>query len=109
MKCKTCGQEILTPTIQIIEAKTLEWGKTCEKELNWEDAKQWCEEQGEGWRLPTIIELLEAYHGGINGFGTSYYWSATENSTASAVGVNFSNGGTCNVSKSRFLSVRCVR
>ena len=109
MKCKTCGQEILTPTIQIIEAKTLEWGKTCEKELNWEDAKQWCEEQGEGWRLPTIIELLEAYHGGINGFGTSYYWSATEYSTTFAFLVSFSNGGTFNVFKSNNNSVRCVR
>ncbi|OQA50494.1 MAG: hypothetical protein BWY47_00439 [Bacteroidetes bacterium ADurb.Bin302] len=47
--------------IQKIPAKTLEWGNVSEKELTWKEAKELCKQQGDGWRLPTRIELLQAY------------------------------------------------
>jgi len=47
--------------IQKIPAKTLEWGNVSEKELTWKEAKECCKQQGDGWRLPTRIELLQAY------------------------------------------------
>jgi len=113
MKCKTCGQEIVENIIQEIPAKTLEWGKTCEKELNWEEAKDWCSKQGEGWRLPTLIELQEAYEdkkirGSFQPNGN--YWSSTEFSASNAYYVYFYYGGTSVNGKANAYSyVRCVR
>ena len=98
------------PVIQKIPAKTLEWG-ACEEELNWEDAKKWCEEQGKGWRLPTQVELLQAYWDEVEGFDvTSDYWSASEYFYSDcAYRVNFSDGNTYDYTKTNSYSVRCVR
>ena len=51
----------MTKTVQKIPAKTLEWGNVSEKELTWKEAKELCKQQGDGWRLPTRIELLQAH------------------------------------------------
>jgi hypothetical protein len=95
--------------IMEIPYQRLEWGKTCDKELNWEDAKKWCEEQGEGWRLPTRLELLEAYEQKVSGFATSLYWSSTENGSSSAWYENFSNGYQDDDYKDFGFYVRCIR
>ncbi|HBR79589.1 MAG TPA: hypothetical protein DEA46_04140 [Candidatus Moranbacteria bacterium] len=42
-------------------------------------------------------------------FGTSNYWSATENSTTNARNVNFNDGNSNNNNKTNSNSVRCVR
>jgi hypothetical protein len=109
MKCKTCGQEVQENVIQEIPKKTLEWGRTCEKELNWQDAKDWCEKQGKGWRLPTRVELLQAYDEKVPGFGAGYYWSETEYSGTYARNVNFTGGGQSYDDKTYTIYVRCVR
>ena len=109
MKCKTCGQEIPSNPIMEIPAQKLEWGKTCEKQLNWEDAKEWCAKQGNGWRLPTKIELLEAYEQKIDGFTTFYYWSSTEFISNGAWNEDFANGSQYNDDKSYGNDVRCIR
>lgn len=100
----------LTPKKQnpIMEIK-LEWGKTADKKMTWEEAKKWCEEQGEGWRMPTIEELEEASRQKSEGFGTGYYWSATENSTTIARIRYFADGNTNYDFKTYSYSVRCVR
>lgn len=108
MKCKYYGYEI-EKIIQKIPAKNLEWGEICEKELNWEDAKKWCKQQGNEWRLPTVVELLQAHNDNVIGFGASYYWSSTESSEAYALNVTFSSGSTSNGNKAYTYSVRCVR
>ena len=94
--------------IQEIPAEKLEWGKLAEP-TEWEEAKEWCAEQGEGWRLPTDIELLRAYHEKVPGFGTGYRWSATEYSETNARIVGFSCGITYHTYKTNSYAVRCVR
>ena len=96
---------------QVIKGKTLIWGKCAEEKMNWEDAKEWCEAQGEGWRLPTRVELLQAYEdkevGGI--FQSYSYWSATEYSATNAYYVTFGNGYTYYYLKNNSNYVRVVK
>ena len=92
-------------TKQIIPEKTIYWGETAEKDMNWEDAKEWCEAQG--GRLPTLVELLEAYEN-VDDFIASYYWSATESGSTDAYSVNLSNCTTLNYDKTSADNVRCV-
>ncbi len=95
-------------TLQEIPAKKIEWGKTANREMNWEEAKNWCEKQG--GRLPTIVELMEAYHGGIEGFEEDFYWSSSEVSASHACTLDFGNGNVYSYSsKSLSSQVRCVR
>ena len=107
--CKCCNQTIKENVIQEIPAKRLEWGETCDKELTWKDAKKWCEKQGKGWRLPTRLELMEAFEAKIDGFQSGYYWSSTEYNTNFAWYVVFSNGGSNFNLKNFSYYVRAVR
>lgn len=95
--------------IQKIPAKTLEWGKTADNKMNWEDAKNWCKKQGEGWRLPTRIELLQALEGKVSGFKDGYYWSSAEYSVTCAWFQHFTTGYQFNTNKIDSHYVRCVR
>ena len=110
-KCKTCGQEIPEIIKQSIPAKELEWGAVSDKEMNWEEAKKWCETQGEGWRLPTRAELIQAFDEDILPNSGNYFWSSTENynNPANAWNVNLNNGNTNNNNKTNGNYVRCVR
>jgi len=90
-------------TKQTIPEKTIYWGETAKKEMNWEEANDWCEEQG--GRLPTLIELLQA---NPDYFIASFYWSATEFTSLFAYYVNFSSCATGINFKSNALYVRCV-
>ena len=99
-------------TIQTIPAKTLEWGAEAPDRMNWEEAVKWCESQGEGWRLPTITELYQAYWDKVEGFTQSnYYWSSTTYpaSYTSAMSVDFNGGIAYNSGKANSSYVRCVR
>jgi hypothetical protein len=109
MKCKTCGQEVQENVIQEIPKKTLEWGRTCEQELNWQDAKDWCKKQGKSWRLPTRVELLQAYDEKVFGFGAGSYWSETEVSATGARDVYFPDGSQDTSGKTATYYVRCVK
>ena len=102
----------LTKTIiQEIPAKKLEWGKESKETMTWEEAKEWCETQGEGWRLPTIIELMEAYQDEEirHTFQTNNYWSAIEYYSNYVYYLNFSYGSTSSYNKTNNNYVRCVR
>lgn len=76
-------------------------------------AKELCSDRGNGWRLPTQKELMQAYIDGSywNLTQPSYYfWSATENSSTTAWAVSLYNGNSGNLSKSYSNNqVRCVR
>ena len=81
--------------IQEIPTKTLEWGETSEKEMTWQEAKDWCEDQHNAsdiTRIPNnyyeqiktllatliqqaITEERERVKGIIEGVGTVYYRS----------------------------------
>ena len=94
--------------LQEIPAKHLEWGKTSEVEMNWQEAKDWCEKQG--GRLPTIVELMEAYHGKIGGFKDDFYWSSSESSATGPFFLGFDGGSVSTYfAKSNAYYVRCVR
>lgn len=100
------------PVIQKIPAKTLEWGPESEEEMLWDEAVEWCKKQGEGWRLPTQTELLQAYDDEKirKTFKNRYFWSATEASAMSAWYVSLGNRFTATLN--RYVvnnDVRCVR
>ena len=64
----------------ITTEKTIYWGETAEKDMPWEDSRDWCEEKG--GRLPTLEELEKAYKDGVSGFDPKCnYWSSTPLST----------------------------
>lgn len=98
---------------QEITAKTLKWSKCSDIEMNWFEAEEWCKKQG--GRLPTQIELLQAYEedlfgekGGVN----RYYWSGTtySSSTVTAWATSLSTGYTSSTNKlTSAFCVRCVR
>lgn len=52
-----------------------------ERKLNWNDAIEYCQSLGNGWRLPTIEELKEIYKNdrqkSSSDFNCGYYWSST--------------------------------
>jgi hypothetical protein len=99
--CDKCGQQII---------QGIEWGKTADCRLNWEDAKKWCEKQGEGWRLPTLEELKQAYDDKVEGFVTKdAYWSSNENDTNYAWFQYFISGTQTYNDKTNTNYVRCVR
>ena len=76
-------------------------------------AIQLCSDRGNGWRLPTQKELMQAYIDGSNfnlASPGAYHWSATEHSTTRAWRVHLSSGATSNATKSNStFQVRCVR
>ena len=95
--------------IQAIPAKTIEWGETSEKEMTWQEAKDWCKEQG--GRLPTQIELLQAYEGRVT-FPKDSFWSSTESyyNSSNACTVYLNLGYTLNSDKTlSSYYARCVR
>ncbi len=71
-----------------------------------------CSGMGNGWRLPTQKELMQAYIDGSN-FNVSQpngsFWSATEYSGLSAWYVTLSVGTTYNHATTVSHAVRCVR
>ena len=62
---------------------------------SFKEATDACKLLGEGWRLPTRVELLLMYENKdeIKGFANNYYWSSTEYGNLNAWGQNFTNGG----------------
>ncbi len=75
-------------------------------------AAQLCSDQGNGWRLPTQKELMQAYIDGscFNLTNPSNnFWSVTEYSATDAWRVNLIGGGTNYSTKTNASYVRCVR
>lgn len=106
------GTKGSSSTIQHIPAKKLEWGAEAPKSMTWIEAVNWYEKQGEGWRLPTVTELFEAYWEEVEGFTQSnYYWSSTTYPAfyAYAMLVNFYSGSASGNGKTNSGYVRCVR
>ena len=93
--------------IQETTAKTIEWGKSSEDTMNWNETKEWCKKQG--GRLPTRLELLQAYVDKVKGFKTdAIYWSATEYSNSYAWIQSFDTGVQFYTNKGGYNYVRCV-
>ena len=101
--------DIIGKSIKIGNLEVAE--KDFPKLMNWEDAKEACENLGRGWRLPTKEELNTLYlnKDKIGGFGGTIYWSSTEFDFGSAWGQNFWIGGQSTNSKNYAGYVRAVR
>lgn len=78
----------------------------------WPDAANSCAALGDGWRLPTLDELvnvLEPNKDKIGGFVNSLYWSSTEVAPANAYIQSFVEVKTANDDKNYLFHVRAVR
>ena len=95
--------------LQYIEGKRLEWKAEEPKEMTWNDAMELYKDNPEGWRLPTRVELLQAYVDGVGGFASLYYWSSSEHVAGNAWVQVFLNGDQFDYSKFDSYRVRAVR
>ena len=93
----------------------LEWGPD-EGEMTWHEAVAFAAAKGDGWRLPSVPELVAQFDydkGGPKGSGwkREWYWSSSAyaGSTAGAWNVDFYNGDTGYYDVSDTGRVRCVR
>ena len=84
-----------------------------EKEMNWDEASQACKDIGNGWRLPTKLELevmyKELYKKGVGNFKVSDYWSSTNCIDDHMWGFYFDEGCAENIAKIEEIRVRAVR
>ena len=98
----------------------LEWqADVPDRQFTWSDANAYAASLGDGWRLPTIEELLTLVDYGKRNPACSvfpdcpseWFWSSSVYSgdTAYAWSVSFYNGYTYNSVVSYTLRVRCVR
>ena len=81
------------------------------RKTNWDEAMKACADLGDGWRLPTRLELLIMYDNKdeIGGFANDYYWSSTEDDSYDVWIQDFFSGYQSYVSKDDFYYVRAVR
>ena len=79
--------------------------------MTWEEAKGACASLGEGWRLPTRVELLLMYENKdvVGGFANANYWSSTEDNNYNAWKQYFYDGLQNYFSKDNKSSVRAVK
>jgi hypothetical protein len=79
--------------------------------MTWHEAIEAVKKLGNGWRLPTILELHLIYNSELKDkFKTDdYYWSSSENSSDYAWGFYFYYGYTTNYFKNYNYYVRAVR
>lgn len=63
------------------------------EKMTWEEARRACRELGNGWRLPTKLEIEAMYEQlhkkGQGGFKEACYWSSNENENGNAWAFNF--------------------
>ena len=78
--------------------------------MNWDEAMKACVDLGDGWRLPTRVELLLMYNNQdeLGGFANNYYWSSTETDFYGAWRQGFSNGGQDGGNKANYYYVRAI-
>ena len=85
--------------------------KKSKRNLTWEEAKAYCKSLGDGWRMPTRVELLLMYEAKeeIGGFANTIYWSSTEYDDFNAWFQFFNNGYQSTNSKYGTYYVRAVK
>ncbi len=79
--------------------------------MNWYDAKAKCESMGDGWRMPTKLELDCLYKNKdkIGGFNRDYYWSGERVGDWNVWVQAFNNGRQFGYSGSNSAKLRVVR
>ena len=56
----------------------VEWTIEDNRQLTWKIANNYANNEGEGWRLPTLEELENAYNENKDFFAHGTYWTSTE-------------------------------
>ena len=56
----------------------VEWKDEDNRQLTWKIANNYANNEGEGWRLPTLKELKNAYDENKDFFVHGAYWTSTE-------------------------------
>jgi len=108
------------PSIHTVKVGNLEWqADVPEQVFTWEDAKAYAASLGDGWRLPTVKELLslvdyETHNPACSVFPdcpSKGFWSSSVYSgdTTTAWSVYFGNGYTDHSDVRFTCRVRCVR
>jgi len=79
--------------------------------MTWDEAVEAVKKLGNGWRLPTILELHLIYNSELkDNFKTDdYYWSSSEYDSSLAWEFYFFNGSTSGYNKDYGSYVRAVR
>jgi hypothetical protein len=90
---------------------TFEVSRDIARPMSWYNAMQWCEDLGNGWRLPTRAELLMMYEhrDAIGGLESGYYWSSSEGGSGDAWVQSFSSGYQFSYYEGYSCRVRAVR
>ena len=112
------SKEIVTDHVTGLEWQDDEEAKTIRK--IWRNAKSYCINKGNAWRLPTVVELESIVDYGaykpstftvFENVSSNSYWSSSTraNSTYFAWSVNFSYGSTYGSLNDGSKYVRCVR
>ena len=80
-------------------------------QMSWKDAKKACSDLGDGWRLPTRVELDLLYQNkeNIGGFDNYEYWSSESTDQNSAWIQYFGNGYQYTNDGAEIPYVRVVR
>ena len=99
------------PIICTQEAIIFEVHPKTHGKVTWADAIRACVDLGDGWRLPTRIELLIIYinKDDIGNYETNYYWSSTESDNSIAWMQYFFNGDQDITNKKSLNYFRPVR
>ncbi len=82
------------------------------KRMTWHEAMEYAKSLGDGWRLPTRSELINAYDGDVIGFKKNSYWSSNTYAQGTNLAwlVYFGTGYVDGDDKTNcFYYVRCVR
>jgi len=97
----------------------LEWQQNSPKDKKtWQEAIAYAESIGDGWRLPTVQELISQLDFTKSspatskpGWGLHWYWSSTPYAVypGNAWAVLFGNGYVYDGGKDSYNYVRCVR
>ena len=101
----------------IVQVGGIEIAPDPRSKMTWDNAITYCSNKGDGWRLPTNMELLNFYsHAssftGEAAFAPDNYWSSKQSNTGGGtrgVAVNFANGRQYSTPKTDRHYVRCVR
>jgi len=95
----------------------LVWEADFNNQLSWHEANINCKQLGEGWRVPSVGELLminKYFHKkGVGNFKNVYYWSNKEFDENHALAICLQDHrpghGTGTLGKFACLSVRAVK
>jgi len=92
----------------------LEWQDELVPKMSWDNAVEYAKSLGEGWRLPTVQELVSLWDydkGCCPSFtdANGWYWSSSPFDSGDAWNVNFDNGNVRNRLRLYEYGVRCVR